>query len=112
MKDWIWRVAIALVAGMVVKEAVDAGFKTGYEKAVKDIERALPVSTPKIFFADLPGPKKKEKASTVRMVRDFIKSAKKSNTLRELITNPEDHSAFAYVEDGMIKIEIRNRMDH
>ena len=115
MKDWIWKAVIALLAGVIVRELADASFRYGYDKALGNvqeiIEETIPESAPRVIIPESLRPKQKP-PSTIRLVKDFIKSAKKSSVIRELVTNPEDHSAYAYVEDGMIKIEIRNRMDH
>lgn len=115
MKDWIWRAAAALFTGIVLTEIMDSSFRSGYNKAIEDaqdiIKETIDDMAPRIIVPNHLKPKPK-KPSTIAIVRDFVKSAKKSNVIRELVTNPEDHSAYAYVEDGMIKIEIRNRMDH
>lgn len=111
MNNWIWRAAAALFTGIVLTEIIDSSFRSGYNKALEYAQETIDDMAPRIIVTESSRSKPK-KASTIRLVRDFIKSAKKSNTIRELVTNPEDHSAYAYVEDGMIKIEIRNRMDH
>lgn len=96
---------LAVVAA--IRKAYHLGRTDGLEEA--NSKRAIIVNN-NSEIVDIPpvAPKEKEKVSATKLAWQLLRGAKRSSAVRNLITNPEDHSAYAYVEDGMIKIEIRN----
>jgi len=94
---------LAVVAA--IRKAYHLGRTDGLAEAEEKKALILPVNTEIVRDTE---PKQKEKVSTPKLMWQLIRGAKRSSAVRNLITNPEDHSAYAYVEDGAIKIEIRN----
>ena len=94
---------LAVVAA--IRKAYQLGRTDGLTEAEEKKALVLPVNTETVRDAE---PKQKEKVSATKLAWQLLRGAKRSSAVRNLITNPEDHSAYAYVEDGMIKIEIRN----
>ena len=94
---------LAVVAA--IRKAYQLGRTDGLTEAEEKKALIPPVNTETVRDTES---KQKEKVSAPRLMWQLIRGAKRSSAIRNLITNPEDHSAYAYVEDGTIKIEIRN----
>lgn len=94
---------LAVVAA--IRKVYQLGRTDGLTEAEEKKALILPANTEVIRDTE---PKQKEKVSAPKLVWQLIRGAKRSSAIRNLVTNPEDHSAYAYVEDGIIKIEIRN----
>lgn len=98
-------------AGMTlaVVAAIRKAYQLGRTDGLEEAKTAKPIIiTNNNEIVDVIPDKPKEKVSAPKLAWQLIRGAKRSSAIRNLVTNPEDHSAYAYVEDGMIKIEIRN----